>query len=174
MQPTQLGGFTTNFNVGFAINADGGSNVGGNDSEVFQTQLGVLHDDTGLFGIIALQTETADNADVGSGDDTDAIYIKGGIKRGFNRYGDSAIYGEFGSYNDQFGVANVDGVTGSELLRLGVVVEQHFGSDLIVYGKVEQYSLDISGSAGAQAIYDGADDLVLATIGVTYFFSYFE
>ena len=73
-------------------------------------------------------------------------------------------------YNDQYGAGNADGITGSEVQRFGFSADQYFGSDLIIYGKYENLSLDVEGSAAAQAIYAGAEDLNLFTLGVTYFF----
>ncbi len=166
----ELSGMTTLLNFGYAVNKDGGTNVGGTEADVFQVQGGLLHPGTGLFGVLAYQKEKADNATAGTGDDTDAWYLKAGIQKQWAAFGKTSIYGEFGSYNDQFGSAQVDGVTGSEIKRVGFVVTQDIGSRLKLYGKWEQLSLDVSGNAQAQALYGGAKDLDLATLGVVVFF----
>ncbi|MCU7863830.1 MAG: porin [Candidatus Thiodiazotropha sp. (ex Lucinoma borealis)] len=166
----QLSGMTTNLHFGYAVNQDGGTNVGGSSADVFQVQGGLMDPGSGLFGVVAYQIENADNATSGSGDDTDAYYLKGGIKKKWLDYGESAIYGEFGMYNDQYGSGNVDGITGSEVQRFGIGVEQSFGGQLLLYGKWEQLSLDVDGSAAAVALYDGAEDLDLFTVGLTYHF----
>ncbi|MCU7806185.1 MAG: porin [Candidatus Thiodiazotropha sp. (ex Lucinoma borealis)] len=166
----QLSGMTANLHFGYAINQDGGTNVGGSSADVFQVQGGLMDPGSGLFGVVAYQIENADNATSGSGDDTDAYYLKGGIKKKWLDYGESAIYGEFGMYNDQYGSGNVDGITGSEVQRFGIGVEQSFGGQLLLYGKWEQLSLDVDGSAAAVALYDGAEDLDLFTVGLTYHF----
>lgn len=166
----ELGDLTTNFNIGYSVSKDGATNVGATDgSSLLQMQGGVMHKGTGLFGVLTYSTEEADGSTTeGSGDDGDAYYVKGGIKKQFNRFGDSAFYAEYASYNDQYGVA--EGVSGSALERVGLVAEQYFGARLLVYGKWEQYSLDVDGTALAEAAYDGAEDLSLMTFGVTFHF----
>jgi len=167
----QIGPLKTIVHVGYASNNDGGAVVNAVDgSDILQFQIGLMHDTTGLFGTLAFQKEEADGAPVGTGDDTDAYHIKAGIKRNWWGIGDTAVYGEYGSYNDQYGAGNSDGITGSEVQRVGVVLDQHIGEKLIVYGKYEQLSLDVEGNATAQALYNGAEDLKLGTVGVTYFF----
>ncbi len=166
-----LGGrFTTNLHAGYALNNDGGTNVGGTEADVFQVQGGVLDTETGLFGVATYQTESADDATPGSGDDTDAWYFKLGIKKRWASFGDTAIYGEYGIYNDQYGGAQVDGVTGSEVERVGLALTQDFGSRLKMYLKWESLSLDVSGTPAARALYNGAEDLDLLTYGVVVFF----
>ncbi len=167
----QLGRMTANVHGGYAINqGGGGSNAGGSESETFQIQAGLLDPVTGLFGSIAFQTEEADGVAVGAltGDDTDAYWFKGGIKKGFNSLGDTAITFNYGMYNDQFG-AGGNGITGSEVERIGVSVDQYFGSSLILYGVYEQLDLDVDG-AGTAAFYSGAQELDVFTLGLTYFF----
>ena len=185
-----LGGrFKTILNLGYARNSMGGTNATtnvdangngvGTSSQVFQVQGGLLDSDTGLFGTVAYQKEKADDAIPGAaggiGDDTDAIYLKFGIKKNWFGIGDTAVYFEYGSYNDQFGsgatatVAN-PGITGSEVRRLGASIDQRFGGDLLIYGKFENLNLDVEGNAATRAIYDGADDLNSFTVGFAYFF----
>ena len=165
-----IAGLTSNIHLGYATNSDGGTNVGGSGSDVFQIQGGLMDPGTGIFGLVTYQVESADGATAGSGDDTDAYYLKGGIKKKWANYGETAIYGEYGMYNDQYGSGNSEGITGSEVQRLGIGVEQYFGSRLLIYGKWEQLSLDVEGSSAATAIYSGAEDLDLLTLGLTYHF----
>lgn len=163
----EFGGLKANLNVGYSYNANGG--VAGltlDGSETFQVQLGLMDPETGVFGTVSYQAEEAETSSANAGDDTDAYYIKAGIKTAMNSMGDTALYVEYASYNDQFGNGQADGITGSKLERVGIVAEQYFGSRLLVYGKYEQYSLDVSGTN----IYDDAEDLDLATVGVTFFF----
>ena len=167
----KLGNLKTVFHIGYATNSDGGSVVGATGgADNLQIQLGLMHEDTGLFGTLALQFESADNAIAGSGDDTDAYWFKGGIKRQFSSVGDTAFYFEYATYNDQYGSGNADGITGSEVQHFGLSVDQYFGSKLIVYLKYENLSLDVEGDVVAQATYGAADDLSFLTLGVTYFF----
>ena len=65
------------------------------------------------------------------------------------------------------------GVTGSEVERIGVAIDQYFGSSLIIYGKWEQLDLgvDISVlSPVTSAEFAGADELDTFTLGAVYFF----
>ncbi len=167
----KLGGLTALLNVGYAVNSDGGAVVGATGgADSFQAQGGLMDPDTGLFGTLAIQFESADGAAAGTGNDTDAYYLKAGIKRKWLDAGDSAFYFEYATYNDQFGSGNADGITGSEVQHFGLSYDQYFGDKLIIYGKFENLSLDVDGDANAQALYGGAEDLGTFTFGVTFFF----
>lgn len=168
-----FGAFTTMLHVGYAQNngpSTGGNAAGFYDSaENFQTQLGVMHNPTGIFGTFAYQYEEADGAVAGYGDDTDAYWGKLGIKKAWTSVGDTAIAVQYGSYNDQYGVLGVtSGVTGSEVERMGVEVSQYFGSNLMIYGVWEQLDLDVDGPGSAA--FAGSDELDTVTLGLTYFF----
>jgi len=167
----KLGDVTTIFHIGYATNSDGGSVVGATGgADNFQLQLGLMHPNSGLFGTVAAQFESADSADAGSGDDTDAYWLKAGVKKQWMDIGDTALYFEYGTYNDQYGSAQVDGVTGSEVQHFGLSYDQYFGSKLILYLKYENLSLDVDGDALAQANYGDAEDLSFLTFGVVFFF----
>ena len=167
----KLGNLNAVLHVGFATNSDGGSVVGASGgADNIQIQGGLMDPNTGLFGTLAIQFEEADGAIAGSGDDTDAYYLKAGIKKQWLGIGDTALYFEYATYNDQYGGANVDGVTGSEVEFIGLSYDQYFGSKLILYVKYENLSLDVDGDATAQAIYGGAEDLSFLVFGLTYFF----
>jgi len=167
----KLGNLNAVFHIGYATNSDGGSVVGASGgADNIQIQGGLMDPDTGLFGTLAVQFESADGAVAGSGDDTDAYWFKGGIKRPFTSVGDTALYFEYATYNDQYGSGNVDGITGSEVEHIGLSVDQYFGSKLILYLKYENLSLDVEGDATAQLNYGGAEDLTTVTFGVTFFF----
>ena len=64
-------------------------------------------------------------------------------------------------------------MTGSEVERIGVAVDQYFGSSLIIYGKWEQLDLDVDCTALLLATcvgaYGGADELDSFTLGAVYF-----
>ena len=164
------GGFKTNLHGGYSVNKDGGTNVGGDGSSTLQFQTGVMHLESGIFGVATYQMEETDDAIIGSGDDTDAYYFKAGIRKQYNAFGDSAFYAEYASYNDQYGMAHLDGVVGSELNQWGIAAEQYFGSRFLIYAKYENLSLSVSGSEAAQSLYDNAEDLTLIQLGGTIFF----
>jgi len=169
-----LGRINGSVALGYAINqGGGGSNVGGDESENFQVQGGLMDPVTGLFGSIAYQIEQADGptaaSTAGSGDDTDAWWLKVGIKKGWFSPGDTSLSFQYGQYSDQYGAA-ADGITGSEVERIGISVDQYFGSNLIIYGIWENLDLDVDGPVATQALYSGADELDTFTLGATYFF----
>lgn len=175
----KIGDLDVKFHVGYAYNADGGVNVADTtlvkadtDTEMLTMQLGVMHPETGLFGAFTWQREEADG-DVAeeNEDETDAYYTKIGVRKAFNKLGDTAFYVEYGLYNDQYGgLGQSAGVTGSEVTRTGVALEQYFGSKFLIYGKYEQLDLEVDAGAAVEQAYDDIDELNLFSLGVTYFF----
>ena len=174
----KIGRLDAKFHIGYAYNADGGSNVADEnnadadtDTEMLTMQIGLMDPETGLFGAFTWQHEEA-NGDVSdlAEDSTDAYYTKLGIRKAFTSLGDTAFYVEYGQYNDQYGNLGQIGVTGSEVTRTGAALEQYFGSKVILYGKYEQLDLDVDGSDDVESIYDDIDELNLVSLGVTYFF----
>ena len=165
-----VNGLTTNVHGGYSYNTDGGLNVGGSSSSTLQFQVGVMDATSGVFGTLAYQQEEADDAIAGSGDDTDAYHVKVGVKRDFNSLGKTAFYVDYASYNDQFGLLNAEGVTGSELSVIGFAAEQNIGSRFLGYAKYEIISLDVDGSAAAQTKFNNAEDLSLLQLGMVVFF----
>lgn len=167
-----LGRVSSQVAVGYSIN-QGASNPGTagviSEAETFQVQAGLMDPTTGLFGSIAYQNEEADGLAVGSGDDTDAWWLKVGMKKQWFAAGNTSLSFQYGQYNDQY-AAVADGITGSEVQRIGVSVDQYFGSSLIIYGIWEQLDLDVDGSAATSALYGGAQELDTFTLGATYFF----
>ena len=162
-----IGGMTANVHGGYAMNANGGALVGATDgSDNFQIQVGLMDPNTGLFGSIAYQRETADGVAANVNDETDSYWTKMGIKKNWVGFGDTSISFDYGQYNDQFSSAR--DLTGSEVQRWGFSVDQYFGSNLIIYGKYENLSLDVEGNDAA--LYNGGEDLDTFTLGLTYFF----
>ena len=197
-----LGRMKASIALGYAINqgldADqGNSFVYYNESENFQMQAGLMDPETGLFGSIAYQHEEADispglqaalTASVaalgGSAgpltDDTDAWWLKVGIKKQWFSMGDTSLSFDYGQYSDEYGFNEAGfGVNGSEVERIGVAVDQYFGSSLIIYGKWEQLDLDVDCTAASTLAavagtcggggYGGAADLDTFTLGAVYF-----
>ena len=169
--------------LGYADNSDGGASVGATDgSDNFQLQAGLMDPETGLFGSIAYQHEEADGvsqAIVGATggvvqDETDAWWLKVGIKKQWFDVGDTSLSFDYGQYEDQYNVFQAAlGVTGSEVERIGFAIDQYFGSSLIIYGKWEQLDLDVDVSVLSPvtaAEFAGADELDTFTLGAVYFF----
>jgi len=202
-----LGRMKASIALGYAINqgldtTQGNSFVYYNESENFQMQAGLMDPETGLFGSIAYQHEEADiragqqaallalvvaaggtNAGPLS-DDTDAWWLKVGIKKQWFSMGDTSLSFDYGQYSDEYGFTEAGfGVNGSEVERIGVAVDQYFGSSLIIYGKWEQLDLDVDctaastlaavagtcGGVGAGSGYGGARELDTFTLGAVYF-----
>jgi hypothetical protein len=166
----------------------------------FQLQAGLMDPVTGIFGTIAYQNETADFTDAivadavpmdaanptnaesralatvnNIEDNTNAFWIKVGVKRAFTSIGDTALTFQYGLHNDQFGQNQaIDGVNGSEVQRIGFSIDQYFGSRLIVYAAYENLDLDVDvltdSPADMNNTYDDADALDLFTLGMTFFF----
>ncbi len=165
----QLGRITTNLDMGYTINqgvtAAGTTGVY-DEAEIFQVQLGLMDPETGLFGTVAYQNEDAEGEGlpVTAQDDSDVYWFKAGIKREWFSPGATVLAGQYGSYNDQYGTTA--GVTGSEVERYGFSVNQYFGGGLLLYGAYETMELDVDGTTA----FDGAEDLDLFSLGLTYFF----
>jgi hypothetical protein len=168
------GGINTSLALGYSMNQSTGGNTGGTESELFQVQAGAMDPGTGIFGSIAYQMEEGDGGTIAatSGDDTDAYWLKVGIKKSFNSLGDTSFAFQYGSYNDQYGATGANVITGSEVERIGFEVNQYFGSRLIVYGVWEQLDLDVDCTVAATcaAQYGGAQELDTFTAGLTFFF----
>jgi hypothetical protein len=143
-----------------------------------QIQAGLMDPVTGIFGTVAYQNESADidsGSITGEVADTDAFWIKVGVKRAFTSIGDTALTFQYGLHNDQFGQNQaIDGVNGSEVQRIGFSIDQYFGSRLIVYAAYENLDLDVDvltdSPADMNNTYDDADALDLFTLGMTFFF----
>jgi porin-like protein len=161
----QLGGVNTQLAIGYATLAAGNA-FGGKGTDNFQLQAGAMDPNSGIFGSIAYQNEDMDSVAAGLEDSTDAWWLKVGIKKAFNSLGDTSFSFNYGQYNDQnnFDVA----LSGSEVERMGVEVNQYFGSRLIIYGVWENLDLDVDGTNSAA--YSGADDLDTFRTGLTFFF----
>jgi len=180
----QLGRINTILHLGYAINQGGGTIAGGvalQEAENFQVQLGLMDPQTGLFGTFAYQNEDADTAVANVGDDTDAWWLKVGIKKQWFSPGDTSLDFQYGSYNDQFGGINTQlGFTAgtglvddSEVERIGFAVNQYFGSKLIIYGAYENLDTDVectTAGGACSAFFTGGEDLDIFTLGLTYFF----
>ncbi len=150
----------TQIAVGYSENHGIGSNA---QADNLQIQAGFMDNaGSGLFGSIAYQTETSDAA---GDEDTDAFWMKAGIKRAFNSLGDTAISGQFGMYNDQY--RGVAGVNGSEVTRYGVEVVQYFGSAFQAYVVWETLDVEADLIAGGTA---DSDEVYNVRIGGTVFF----
>ena len=175
----ELGGLKTMLHLGYALNQGVNPNatVYYNKARNFQAQLGLMDPGTGIFGTFAYQHETADVlaarrlATYKLSDKTHAWWTKVGVKRAFNSLGDTAISFQYGNYSDQYGLSQAqDGVTGSTVKRMGLAVDQYFGSRLIIYGAWERLGLDVEGSTRAKALYGSTDDLHIFSTGLTFFF----
>ena len=187
----QLGRLNGQIALGYANNAGArlvdaglgtfGSGGSYSDADNFQVQAGLMDPVTGLFGSIAYQNEGVDlnaiAAANGETDDSDAWWLKVGIKKAFNSLGDTSLAFQYGSYNDQYSLGlDSFGVTGSELERIGFEMNQYFGSSLIIYGVWENLSADVDGTAACNVVgatcnlINNADDVNTFTLGLTYFF----
>ena len=166
-----LGSMKASIALGYAVVNPilGTGPFGNDDTDNFQLQAGLMHPATGMFGSIAYQNEDHDTVTTGLQDSTDAWWLKVGIKKQWFGLGDTSLSFNYGQYQDQYGVTQAAaGVTGSEVERIGLELNQYFGSSLIIYGVWEQLDLDVDGDTlGA---YAGSDELDTFRLGATYFF----
>jgi hypothetical protein len=85
--------------------------------------------------------------------------------------GDTSVSFDYGQYHDQYGVnLAAQGVNGSEVERMGVSIDQYFGSNLIVYGKWENLDLNVDFSDRWDTSGIDLEELNTYTLGATYFF----
>lgn len=164
----EFSGIKTQLALGYAkVNPlAGGAGPFGNDTtDNFQMQLGLMDPASGIFGSIAYQLEDHDTVTAGLEDQSDAFWTKVGIKKGFNSLGDTSISMNYGLYMDQYVDATL---TGSEVERIGVEVNQYFGSSFILYGVWEMLDLEVDGDT--LGTYNGAEELNTFRLGATYFF----
>ncbi len=159
-----LGSMKAQIALGYAILQHANA-FGGSETENFQLQAGLMHPDTGLFGSIAYQHEEMDTVMAGLDDSTDAWWLKVGIKKQWFSLGNTSLSFNYGQYNDQY---TDPLLTGSEVERIGLELNQYFGSSLIIYGVWEQLDLDVDGANAAA--YSSADELDTFRLGATYFF----
>ena len=163
------------------------SNVGGRDDAGDPILTNTIMACVDSAGDAAFCSAAAVNAATGSlSDESDAWWLKIGIKKKWFAAGDTSFAFDYGLYEDQYGFNEaVNGVTGSEVERIGFSIDQYFGSSLIIYVKWEQLELDVdqvgglaAAGAGTDAAtsgssptgnYDG-DELSTFVIGGTYFF----
>ena len=183
---------------GLLFTANGDAITTYDEAENFQVQAGLMDPVTGLFGSIAYQNEDADLVPgmqagmvavqaAGAGyqggvisDDSDAWWLKVGIKKQWFSVGDTSLAFQYGQYEDQYGMTSAQaGVTGSEVERIGFSVDQYFGSNLIIYGSWEQLDLDVDQAAAGVATFVAAgftafgataEELDTFTLGAVYFF----
>ncbi|MCH8079999.1 MAG: porin [Proteobacteria bacterium] len=162
-----LGSMKASIALGYAvINPLLGTGPYGNDNtDNFQLQAGLMHPETGLFGSIAYQNEDHDSVTAGLQDDTDAWWLKVGIKKQWFSLGDTSLSFNYGQYNDQYDDTNL---TGSEVERIGLELNQYFGSSLIIYGVWEQLDLSVDGDTLGE--YNNVDELDTFRLGAVYFF----
>jgi hypothetical protein len=173
-----LGSMKAQLALGYSVN-NGVNGQYYTSAENFQLQAGLMHPATGIFGSIAYQHEEGDDINAGTvanaSDESDAWWLKVGIKKQWFSLGDTSLSFDYGDYSDQYGLTEATaGVNGSDVDRWGLAVDQYFGSSLIIYGKYENLSLDIDCTAalaaGCNAAYGNGDDLDTFTLGATYFF----
>ncbi|MEM9385674.1 MAG: porin [Pseudomonadota bacterium] len=173
-----FGGATGVFHIGYAEN-NGGTTFYESASNL-QVQAGLMHKDSGIFGTLAFQSEEAEDLSataqaIGYGDDTTAWWFKGGVKRSFFSWGDTALTGWYGQYNDQFGDINATLTTGmitdSQMDRFGLSIDQYFGSKLIMYLVWETLDIEVDGTTTqVEAAFNNAEQINSVVLGMTFFF----
>jgi hypothetical protein len=172
-----FGALTGIVHLGFAQNSGGTQYY--RSANMFAFQGGLKHNDSGVYGTVAVQTEQANDLTAaaeafGYGDNTTAWWAKAGVKRTIWGLGETHFGLWYGQYNDQFGNINETAtsgmVTGSTLNRFGASIDQYFGSKLITYLAYENLTLDVEGTGGVDAAFGDADAINSIVFGMTFFF----
>lgn len=160
-------------------NANGvGANVtAGTDVEIFSFAGSVMHVPTGIFVNATYAFEEIDalgGAAVPTGfeDRPDSIFIKAGIKQKWNSLGATAIYGEWGQYNDQYTLDLFNGgVRSSEVTRYGAAIHQWIdAASMQMYAKWNTFEFEVDGLAGTDIATTGIEDFTEFTVGGVIFF----
>jgi hypothetical protein len=126
------------------------------DQDTINGSISVLHNPTGLnLTFAAGQREFNDEP---GRDDATFYYVKGGILKQYNSLGKTAIYGEYGQFDDVLvgdvtGVMGVDAVSGSEAKVYGFGIVQHIdAAEMQVYVDYRHYEVDLDFTNGGVAV----------------------
>jgi len=189
----QFGDFKVAGAIGY-INATSNSNGGngiaaaGTDVEVFNVAGGFMHVPTGIFANFDYNTEKVDsiggisaNALVNAfdpnarfEDNPESFYLKVGIKQKWNSLGATSIFGDYGIYKDRYEpLLFNNGVTGSEITRWGVGVNQWVDAAAMqLYVKYTHLEFEVDAVAGSTAapLSDGIRDWDEVVVGGIIFF----
>ncbi|GAA6212962.1 hypothetical protein NBRC116602_27030 [Hyphomicrobiales bacterium 4NK60-0047b] len=149
--------------------------LAGTDTEVFTLAGSIMHVPTGIFVNATYTLEDVDTLNgvappAGFEDSPDSIYIKAGIKQKWNSLGATAIYGEWGQYNDGYTLAMFNnGVTGSEVTRYGAAIHQWIdAASMQMYAKWNTFEYDVDGTSDLTTV--GIEDFTEFTVGGVIFF----
>ncbi len=151
----ELGEFEVAAGIAYRQNQD---NDGADelDQDTINGSISVLHNPTGLNVTFAAgQREFNDEP---GRDDATFYYVKGGILKQYNSLGKTAIYGEYGQFDDVLvgdvtGVMGVDAVSGSEAKVYGFGIVQHIdAAEMQVYVGYRHYEVDLDFTNGGVAV----------------------
>ncbi len=159
----QFGDFKVAAAIGYSEFDGTDAKVGGfSENQLFEVGGSIMHVPTGIFVSSSYTDfELVNFAATGGSVDTDSWYIKAGVKQRWNSLGDTAIYGEYGQYNDGLN-------SGSEVERIGVGLHQWIdAASMQLYAKWDH--LELEGASGANAVLNG-NELDQFTLGGVIFF----
>jgi len=91
-----FGDFKTMFGTAFTRNEDVRVNAT-TDTDIFQVNFAFLHTPSGLFGSVHYGHEWPDGAQ-----QTNQLYVKGGVRTALNPLGATVFYGEYGQDDDMY------------------------------------------------------------------------
>lgn len=156
-------------------NAGGVFSSAGTDTEVYTFAGSIMHVPTGIFVNATYTLEDVDTiggaaVPVGFEDSPDSIYIKAGIKQKWNSLGATAIYGEWGQYNDQYTLALFNnGVTSTEVTRYGAAIHQWIdAASMQMYAKWNTFEYEVDGTSDIAT--SNLEDFTEFTVGGVIFF----
>lgn len=151
----ELAGFKLAAAAGYSSNTDVNTQPPpislGKDADYFQAGAYVQHLVTGLFVHGAYGTEDNNGTTIFSGltePDSHHWYLKGGIRRQWNTYGHTVLYGEYADYFDQMSPLALNaGATDSEFSRWGFGAAQEIdAAAMTLWIKYRQQRVSIDGA----------------------------
>ncbi len=155
-------------------------------TDFYQANFAFLHVPTGIFGSVHYGYEDATVAGI---QDSEHLYLKGGVRASLNSWGKTVFYGEYGLNKDAFntgdlvaddplvaasigvqplsGEFGIGAITGSDFERYGVGVVQEIDSAaMAIWVKWKHYEADLTGTTGSVEF----EDLDLFAFGGAVFF----
>ncbi len=179
----ELGDFEVAAGIAYTENTDDDDDGNPVDEETIAGSISIIHNPTGLnFTFAAGQREFND---MPTRADADFYYFKAGIFQRFNSLGKTAIYGEYGEYNDFFyndgsagadeaaisnalSGANTNIITGSEATVYGAGIVQYIDAAAMqLYLAYRHHEIDFSATdaMGNAVAVNGLEDFTTVLIG---------
>ncbi len=156
----ELGEFEVAAGIAYRENRDGDNGGAKESLDTLNGSISVLHNPTGLNLTFAAGQRDFNNEP--GRDEATFYYFKGGLLKQYNSLGKTAIYGEYGQFDDLYTTDDASGITGnamhsvvgSEAKVYGFGIVQHIdAAEMQLYVGYRHYEVDFD-------IRDGANNVV--------------